>query len=1024
MGDNKGETTKKQQQQSKQQPQPQPQQQQQISSSSPKDPILDESTESARPHHHGHQHQQQSTLVVSGASHIISAPLFIPSGATSSSPFDQQFDQAATATAVVSTNPKRPRYTTGQWKLLPSPSSQQKQTAQVTVLTGESSPVSAQQQPQLLLQSTAASSSDTASSPSHSLPSLSASGQDTSKPDLAGENPIHQQFRKGKYVSPVWKPNEMLWLARAWRVQYQGGSSPHNGSGSSSRAEPGGTDHLGSQTKGKTRADKDREVAEFLQRHGVNRDAKTAGTKWDNMLGEFRKVYEWERGGEREQVGKSYFRLSPYERKLHRLPASFDEEVFEELSQFMGSKMRTPQGRPGAGSLIVAGDPRSLPGPPPSFKEDDQFPFSARTTKQLIMGSAGEAFYYGGRGALMGFESAVDIGGPSPPSISSKELRRIGKIRMTWEESVSLWAEEAEHNRGRVKLQGSSFLNADELTYLDDAMVACNMEAFEEGPLRGFSVDRFVSGQQVKVFGRKKPFSVSASGFPEKVQLPLAEPSVRSTPPWEFQDPTDHYVGCLRVPPPSIPTLFELSWYLQEPPPEELRFPLRKDVYRDLPQGKDLFFTISNELLDCRTLTYDILSPILRTNPSLTSSTSTGRDSFIGLWDDCINRIVSKFCSVEMVNVRKPTNNLSSTEVLQDQWPNVTGFVRSFCLWRGEETDQLREGQIDPSNSIVEKLLWTYQDLPYILGYYAVGFLVTFCALSRGANQDRIIRTDLQTLDLSSPSDRLKALVPCYRVASLLPLLADRCFNSVNNIINVGSSKMFPYSDFERLDMGNGNVTEITPNTVTRFYPNRRKWGAVKEIYDFLDHRIPHAEFIHHSSEKDLGLVFKPRGYSRPSRPTNIDQLVEALKCVTKALVALHDLSFMHRDLSWDKVVRRVDRENEWFVAGFEEAVVAPQIYPMMVQVAGAAVEQVAARGRQAPEMERGLHGVKVDVWGVGYLVRTCGVAGVPKMLRELQSRCLDQNPEQRPTAADCYHHLLQLQSSLQSPTASGVVLM
>ncbi|KAF4377888.1 hypothetical protein F8388_018489 [Cannabis sativa] len=932
MGDNKGETTKKPQSSSKQQPQPQSQQQQ-ISSSSPKDAILDESNET-RPHHHHHPpHQQTSTVVVSGASHIISSPLYIPSGATSSSPFDQQqFDQAVN-------NPKRPRYTTtGQWKILPSPSSQQKQqqVAQMTILTGESSPISApQQQPptQVVLHSTAAaSSSDTASSPSHSIPSLSGSGQDTSKPELAGENPVHQQFRKGKYVSPVWKPNEMLWLARAWRVQYQGG-------GSSSRMESvSGADInlVGSQTKGKTRADKDKEVAEFLQRHGVNRDAKTAGTKWDNMLGEFRKVYEWERGGEREHVGKSYFRLSPYERKLHRLPASFDEEVFEELSQFMGSKMRTPLStRPGS-SLIVAGESRALTAPPP-FKEDDQFPLSAvRTTKQLIMGSGVETLYYGGRGGLMGFESSVDMGGPSPPSTSSKDLRRIGKIRMSWEESVSLWAEEA-------------------------------------------------------------------------------------IPPWDYQDPSDYYVGCLRVSPPSIPTLFELSWYLQEAPPEELRLPLRKDVYRDLPQGKEHFFTISNELVDCRAFTYDILSPIIRTTPSLTSSTSTSRDSFIGLWDDCINRIVSKFCSVDIVTVRKPTNP-NSTEVLQDQWPNMTGFVRNFCLWRGEETDQVREGQIDPSNSLVEKLFWTYQDLPYILGYYAVGFLVTFCALSRGANQDRIIRTDLQSLDLSSPSDRLKALIPCYRIASLLPLLADRCFHSVNNMINVvASSKMIPYSDFERLDTGNGNVTEITPNTVTRFYPNKRKWAAVKEIYDFLDHRIPHAEFIHRSSEKNLGLVFKPRGFSKPARPINYDQLIESLKCVTKALVALHDLSFMHRDLSWDKVVRRVDRDNEWFVSGFEDAVVAPQIYPM-VKLAGGG-DQAAARGRHAPEMERGLHGVKVDVWGVGYLVRTCGVGNVPKMLRELQNRCLDQNPEQRPTAADCYHHLLQLQSSMQSATATGVLM-
>ncbi|KAL5570162.1 hypothetical protein UlMin_026737 [Ulmus minor] len=926
---------------------------------------------------------QPPTVVVSGPAHIISSPLFVPSGATSSSPFEQNFEPA---------NPKRPRYTTGQWKLLPSPASQQKPT-QMTILTTESSPsagAGGNPPATTLLHSTAASSSDTASSPTHSLPSRSASGQETSKPE--GENPVHQQFRKGKYVSPVWKPNEMLWLARAWRVQYQGGG---DGSGSSSRTEQ----TEGGQAKGKTRADKDREVAEFLQRHGVNRDAKTAGTKWDNMLGEFRKVYEWERGGEREQIGKSYFRLSPYERKLHRLPASFDEEVFEELSQFMGSRMRSSQSR-GSGIVVVDESnrtaligSRSLP-TPPSFKEDE-LPISGRTKQLILGGSGGEPFYYSGRGTLLGYESSIDIGEPSPPS-SSKELRRIGKIRMTWEESVNLWAEEGEHHRGRVRLQGLSFLNADQLTYFDDTTVASTMEAFEDGPLQGFSVDRFISGQQVKVFGRRKS---SSSGPSEKVQPPSTEPSIRSIPLYEFQDPTEYYMGCLRVPPPSLPTLFELSWYLQEPPSKELRFPIRKDVYRDLPQGKELFFTISTELLDCRAITYDILSPIIRTNPSFTSSTATSRDSFIGLWDDCINRIVSKFCSVEMVTIRKPTSS-STTQDLQDQWPNVTSFIRNFCLWRGEETDQLREGHLEPSNSIVEKVLWTYIDLPYILGYYAIGFLVTFCALSR--SQDRIIRTDLQTLDLSSPSERLKALVPCYRIASLLPLLADRCLNSSKN--NTGSHKfMVPYSDFERIQMGNGNMIEMTPNTVTRYFNNTRKWTTVKEIYDFLDHRIPHSEYIHTSSEKDLSLVFKPRGYK--SKPTNCDQLLEALKYVTKALVALHDLSFMHRDLCWEKVRRRSDRENEWFVSGFEEAVGAPRIYPQ-----SAGPEEC---GKHAPEMERGLHGVKVDVWGLGHLVRSCGLVSLPKMLRELQQRCLDQNPENRPTAAECYHHLLQLQSSL-----------
>ncbi|CAI9092136.1 OLC1v1027309C1 [Oldenlandia corymbosa var. corymbosa] len=910
--------------------------------------------------------------------------------------FDQPPFEAASS--------KRPRYTAAQWKQL-SPSTskphqqhQNNKTPTNILMITESSPTSQPPPPQPQTRIVpAASSSDTASSPSHSpRPSHSVAS-------------THQQFRKGKYVSPVWKPNEMLWLARAWRVQYQGGVG--------SEGEGPGTV---TPSRGKTRADKDREVAEFLNRHGVERDAKTAGTKWDNMLGEFRKVYEWEKGGEKDQVGKSYFRLSPYERKLHRLPASFDEEVFEELSQFMGSRMRTPQSRvvsPIVSAAAGGEDVRPIvPSAksllPPPFYRDEDLPISARG-KQIVMTSStgGDPFGCGSRGggSLLGFESSLDVlGGASSGSVFSREVRRIGKVRMIWEESVSLWGEEGDPHRGRVKLQGCSFLNADEVAFLDDSMVACTMEAFEDGPLKGFSVDRFLPGQQVKVFGRRKSLSVSVPAPPptgpgDKPQHHSAEPSssLRSNPTWEFQDPTDYYLGCLRAPPSTLPSLFELSWHIQEPPPEEFRFPLRRDVYKDLPQGKELFFTTCCELLlDCRGITYDIISPILKQNPSLSGATATTRDSFIGMWDDCINRIVSKFCCTEMVIVRK--NSSPMAETIQDEWPHVCGFSRNFCLWRGEETDQLREGHVDPSSSIVEKLLWTYTDLPYILGYYAVGYIVTFCAISR--SQDRIIRTDLYTVDLSNPTERLKALVPCWRIAGILPLLADQCVTSSNN-----NKQPLPYSDFERIDLGGCNILEMTPNTTTKFFSSKRRWAAVKEIYDFLDQRIPHAEFMVQSSEKDLGIGFKPRGCR--VKPTNCDQLIEALKQVTKALAGLHDLCFMHRDLSWEKIVKRCDRENEWLVTGFEEATGAPQIDP---HDGGA-----AASGRNAPEMGRGLHSVKVDVWGVGQLIKSSGLVSVPKMLRELQNRCLDHNPEQRPTAADCYHHLLQLQQQSSMSTAA-----
>lgn len=122
--------------------------------------------------------------------------------------------------------------------------------------------------------------------------------------------------------------------------------------------------------------------------------------------------------------------------------------------------------------------------------------------------------HHGSRSSsLLGFETSHNVASlPSSSSSSRDQLRRIGKIKMIWEESVSLWAEEGEYHRGRVRLKGSNFLNAEELTFLDETMVASTMEAFEYGPLQGFSVDRFVCGQNVKVIGRNKSSLASASG--------------------------------------------------------------------------------------------------------------------------------------------------------------------------------------------------------------------------------------------------------------------------------------------------------------------------------------------------------------------------------------------------------------------------------------------------------------------------------------------------------------------------------
>jgi hypothetical protein len=99
---------------------------------------------------------------------------------------------------------------------------------------------------------------------------------------------------------------------------------------------------------------------------------------------------------------------------------------------------------------------------------------------------------------------AVPIQMKNEKEVVSRDLHRIGKVKIIWEETAHIWAEEGEYQRGRLKVDQLNFLNANELTFFDETWTASTIEAFEGGALKGFSTDRFMCGQQLKVFGRRK----------------------------------------------------------------------------------------------------------------------------------------------------------------------------------------------------------------------------------------------------------------------------------------------------------------------------------------------------------------------------------------------------------------------------------------------------------------------------------------------------------------------------------------
>jgi hypothetical protein len=128
---------------------------------------------------------------------------------------------------------------------------------------------------------------------------------------------------------------------------------------------------------------------------------------------------------------------------------------------------------------------------------------------------------------------------------------------------------------GRLKMENVSFLNADELVFLDESLTGNTLEGFEGGRLKGYSTHTFTPGQVVKVFGRRI-LSPAAGTVAAAGTATVAAAAIATPPP-----PPPPIISSQLLASPSPPTLMNL------PPPHQLINPgldlyLYLSIYLDI----------------------------------------------------------------------------------------------------------------------------------------------------------------------------------------------------------------------------------------------------------------------------------------------------------------------------------------------------------------------------------------------------------------------------------------------------------
>jgi hypothetical protein len=104
--------------------------------------------------------------------------------------------------------------------------------------------------------------------------------------------------------------------------------------------------------------------------------------------------------------------------------------------------------------------------------------------------------------------------------------------------------------------------------------------------------------------------------------------------------------------------------------------------------------------------------------------TGASEASFVSFWDDMIRHVLSYV----LQDVGQSERNSSHSASTGSKRPDFLFLVNSVCVFRGEEKAPGYD-IATPRSELIEKMEWTYGDVPYLLGYTAVGFEVRLYAI-------------------------------------------------------------------------------------------------------------------------------------------------------------------------------------------------------------------------------------------------------------------------------------------------------
>ncbi|CAI2189812.1 19864_t:CDS:2 [Funneliformis geosporum] len=146
---------------------------------------------------------------------------------------------------------------------------------------------------------------------------------------------------------------------------------------------------------------------------------------------------------------------------------------------------------------------------------------------------------------------------------------------------------------------------------------------------------------------------------------------------------------------------------------------------------------------------------------------------------------------------------------------------------------------------------------------------------------------------------------------------------------------------------------------------------------DIVLNNVPNIEKIYKSSND--ACYFQPQG--DVLYPKDLKEMLFVVCCVLEALLVMHNIPIMHRDIRWQNIVKYRDND-KWFLIDFEFACYSPQYLK----------EEGLEKNNHAPEIREGYHDILTDIWSVGFLIIDYSFK-LPSEITDFGKKLMKSNP-------------------------------